>query len=520
MQFQQLLEFARFLNAHQIKHIEVLTNAPKGEESRYYKCWYGVSKGKFKTKDEVAKAFELKVGDRSLDRLINGTLERVMRSLVFTFSTLPENPTFLDRINHVKSQWAQIKLLADIGPKVTCTILASKLLDEAIELELYDTAFDIIRVIRRITVGHPELHKFFEKATQLLQEIEVKCNQVILAERLYLDMIYPLTKVKGYKGRFAGQAQQYVNELKPFYETNNGIQFRWYFYLIDYHASALALDFTTSLIKTQNAKSFFLVKRPDHILPLSIFSIQEICCLIHLNRINETYPLFDDLLRLVEVGTKPWFKTLETRTIASIRQGRWAEAWADIRTVRQHEAFLSIPNIDRDTWLIYFAYVVVAQRTGQYQLPPDEAVAAQKFGPQDILEGLEIARNDKEGANFTFLILELYFILLDKQVSYLESRVEAIRKYAQRNIFEDDTRARTKHFLRLLDLLGSGEHRRSQLEKKASPILLELGRSVDLVDHTYEVEPIAFETQWMWLLDLMEYAYSSEQKVAVRRISG
>jgi hypothetical protein len=508
---QHLLELSKLINAHHLRHIEVLTNASTGEESRYYRCWQGVSKGKFKTREDIAKAFGIKVGDRSLDRLIQGTTERAMKSLVFIQTNTQEEPTYEDELMRIRRDWAQIKLLAERGALRTNLELADKLLSDALKLDLADTAFEIIRFIRRNALVYPDFHTYYERVSELYEEYHAKSNQIAFAEKMYQDIVYPMSRQRGYKNKYALPAQSARDTLQPFLVENDLIGFRWHFYLIDYFASALAYDFETALDKARQAKDFFFQKRPDFKRPFYSFAIQEIVCLINLGRYDEAYPLCEECLLRVKSGSLLWFKILETRAAAHIRQQNWTAAWGDVLSARQHEEFDNTPNIDRDTWAINYTILVLVHRLKKHPAPPNHIEAANAFGTQNLFDKLAIARSDKQGANFTFLLLELYFILLDQQTDLFESRVEAIRKYAQRNVFDDPARFRTRHFIRLLDLLGRTGADRPSIDKKAAPILEELVQiKVDVFDHTYEVEPVPYEIQWNWILDLMQAAYAGQ----------
>jgi hypothetical protein len=500
---KHLLELAHLVNAHHIRHIEVLTNAPNGEESRYYKCWQGVANGKYKTREDIAKAFGLEIGDRKLDRLIDGTNERVINSLIFIQKSEQEK-TYESEMLRVRFEWAKTRILSELGLRVLAVEMADKLLDDAIKLEMVILGFEIVRFIRRATLSQPQLDHYYIRASKHYYKLFEENRAEILAESLYQDLVFPMAKIKGYKRQFASIAEEAIERLKPEIEKSDRLTFRSTVAFIDILVSALNYDFESAALKAREAR-LFIEQKPFKNTQASIgLHVQELAALANLNRFDEVYTTSEEILSKVAIHSDRWFKVLEVRTASALRQQNWEQAWADVSAVRNSHRYQEISPVDQDTWLLNYAYLCIAAHMKKCTPPEAEATKVHQFGTNDLFAGLQLARSDKEGANFTFLTVELFFILMEGQTDVFESRVEAIRKYGQRHLFDDPARFRTKHYIRLLDLLGRHLYGTKELHQKAAPILQELRQTPgDVLDHTYEVEVVAYEEQWDWLLELL-----------------
>ncbi len=115
---------------------------------------------------------------------------------------------------------------------------------------------------------------------------------------------------------------------------------------------------------------------------------------------------------------------------------------------------------------------------------------------------------DKRGANIPVLIFQALFLLYDGRFDDFDNRVEALRKYRQRNLAPESEHFRTDCFIRLLENVTKYGYRHQAVEKAAVPLLEKLHSvSNDLLDRSFEIEVVPYERQWEWVRDILKMQY-------------
>ena len=143
-------------------------------------------------------------------------------------------------------------------------------------------------------------------------------------------------------------------------------------------------------------------------------------------------------------------------------------------------------------------------------LRPTEPLAAgkgdaEKFRLSSWVNSISLIVQDKRGANIPVLIFQALFLLYDGRFDDFDNRVEALRKYRQRNLAPESEHFRTDCFIRLLENVTKYGYRHQAVEKAAVPLLEKLHSvSNDLLDRSFEIEVVPYERQWEWVRDIMK----------------
>jgi len=101
------------------------------------------------------------------------------------------------------------------------------------------------------------------------------------------------------------------------------------------------------------------------------------------------------------------------------------------------------------------------------------------------------------------LILQTLLLFSEGRWDELENRIEALRKFRQRNLDPENEHYRTNCFIHLLELLPKYAHDLRALPAAAAPWLKKLAAGdFDILDRTYEIEVVPYERQWEWILEM------------------
>lgn len=90
--------------------------------------------------------------------------------------------------------------------------------------------------------------------------------------------------------------------------------------------------------------------------------------------------------------------------------------------------------MDQDAWRLSFGYLNFLVKTRRLKLSPREKSSADKFRLSSWLNDMPIFSKDKMGSNIPILILQAMFLLLERRLDEFDNRIEALRKYRQRNL--------------------------------------------------------------------------------------
>src|SRR5690606_7241710 len=100
--------------------------------------------------------------------------------------------------------------------------------------------------------------------------------------------------------------------------------------------------------------------------------------------------------------------------------------------------------------------------------------------------------------------VQIFFLLLDDRFDEADYRIEAVMKYYQRHLKEDDQSYRTNCFLKMLEALKS-----SGFDKRIAPEKIESWMSklekipLDISSQAHEIEVIPYPRQWQLGLECL-----------------
>jgi hypothetical protein len=504
-----LREVIHVLDRYKVREIDVLTNTQKNgsakqKENRYFELYIGLREGRWETEEEMAAHFGMEFGSRKFNRFKNETKKRLYNSILFIDTSLPDFNDYNRAYVNLMQQWAVAKSLQHRGAKNAFLEIAEHALRVAMQFEYVDIAFEILKIIRVVTLPYPQYHKTYAQRKEQYAEYKLFYQAELLARESYEELVFPLTKKKGYRKEHSHEAFELLTPLKPYAQQVNTVVFQYYYRIIDLYASILEHDWQAALEKARDAKTFFLSKPFEPLFAIVAFSHQLAGALIMLNQFEEAQKECRELLPFLTDQQTNWFKTNELLVVCLMYSESYEEAWAIQKEVLKHKNFYQVSQMDKESWLVFKGYLNLLSKLGELELSPREKGEVEKFRLSSWLNDLPLFSQDKRGANIPVLIAQAMFLLLDERYEAFDNRVEALRKYRQRNLDPDSEHFRTNCFIRMLELIPKNGYMREPIEEEAKAWLDQLSEvSSDLLDRTYELEVVPYERQWAWILTIL-----------------
>jgi hypothetical protein len=285
-------------------------------------------------------------------------------------------------------------------------------------------------------------------------------------------------------------------------EHVKSINFQIYFHIIAIYAKTQKQDWSGAIDIIDNALVVIRSKKYVAKMLERLFLNQKAGALIALDRHVEAQDIIRQNIETSIKGSSQWFKSNEL-SVANALYAQWyAEAWDTIKAVMRHERFESISPLDQESWRMYYGYLCFLVHSDRLALSPREKGELGKFRMQAWLNDLPYFSKDKRGANIPILLLQVHFLLLERRFDDLELRVEALKKYKQRNLDPDDEHFRTDVMIRLLELLVKHHYNPAVLAEKSADLNAKMATvSADLLNRSFEIEIVPYQCQWQWMLE-------------------
>ena len=500
-----LKEMAYTLTRYQVRQVDVITNPdtkPSKKDSRYWDAYLGLREQRWHDDEGFAAHFGMEYPGKSYNRFKNELKDRLWNTLLYTEGVGRDHHEYM-AINHdLLQKWAVAEVLKARGAFKAFRELASECLVTAQKYELVKMVVDIAASIKAHCFMSPNLKKEYQR----VKAIYAAYWPVYLAEvqlrNAYEGFLSELAIAKGYKKHYAPMAEHLVAEFKYAAATYQMIQLQFHYRLIHFYAKVLCHDWANALTIADEAIIFFGSKKfqvPSYLIG---FHHQKVSCLLMLGRHEEAKMVLDNMLHFAPPDSSHYFKNRELAAVNALYAERYSESWSLCKEALRHERFEKIPPMDQESWRIYYGYLYFLVQTGRLELPASEKGDLPKFRLSSWLNDLPLHSIDKRGGQIPVLILQALLLFSEGRWEELENRIEALRKYRQRNLDPHDEHFRTNCFIQLLELLPKYAHNLRALPEAAAPWLKKLSSApLDILDRTYEIEVVPYERQWGWVME-------------------
>jgi hypothetical protein len=500
-----LKEIAYTLTRYQVRQVDVITNPdskPSKKDCRYWEAYVGLREQRWPDEEAFAGHFGMEYPSKNYNRFKNELKDRLWNTLLFTEGIGSDYKEYV-AINHdLLQKWAVAEVLKQRAAFKAFRELANECLATAQKYELIKMVVDITLSMKASYFINPAMKKDYERVKAIYSENWPIYQAEVNIRNCYEEFVSELVAAKGYKKNHAPVAEKLVLEFQEAAARVSTIQFQFHYRLLHFYAKALCHDWHSAQQVADDAYAFFESKKFNIPVHLIVFSQQKASCLIMMGQYDAVKKELDHTLKLAAVDSVHHFKNRELATVNAFYAGNYGDAWEMCKTALLHERFDKIPPIDQESWRIYYGYLHFLAQTGRLQVSDSEKGDLPKFRLSSWLNDLPLSSLDKRGAQIPILILQTLLLLSEGRWDELENRIEALRKFRQRNLDPNEEHFRTNCFIQMLELLPKYAHDLRALPQAAAPLYKKLSlASFDILDRTFEIEVVPYERQWAWALE-------------------
>jgi hypothetical protein len=207
-------------------------------------------------------------------------------------------------------------------------------------------------------------------------------------------------------------------------------------------------------------------------------------------------------LRLAEEYTRDfhpsssnWFYFQEHHVLLALHAERYERAQELMVVIVKNQAYTRQREAALQRWELYQAYI-------DFVLPPPRTNTARHRQLAQLVLQLPEYSRDKRGHNVAILVLQLLYFLRERNLEAVMLRLERLRKYQQRHLYEAAT-LRSRLFLRLLLLIVEKNFDPAQAADRGKTLLQQLSDTPPPGNAFAEVEIIPYEHLWELVLNLL-----------------
>ncbi len=499
---KELKELISIVSPNKVKEIELLSN-DEGNCSNIQELYQGIADGVFQDEEEAMRHF-YDSGDRR--KYFNRLKRQLKGRLINTLFIIDANQP---RYNDIRRAYylchkdaSAVKILLARGARQAAIKLAEKTLKRAQRFEFTDILLSLSKDLRAhygSILGDKARFTQYNKMVHFYSEVFMA---ELKAEEYYTELAMTFTLSRASKAEFSEQAAAYAEELEEVIQKYHSYRLHLFAFTVMALRYELANDQENTIATCQRAMDYFEHKK--HLASrqaMFTFSFRMLSAYILLRRLEEGEKVAERCLELVDEGLFNWYRVVEYQFILYLHSEQYQKAYKVYRLAVGHESFSKQYQSIQETWYIYEAYINYFISIGIIEGAGGQAGG--KFRVSKFLNEVPTYSKDKRGRNISILILQVLFLLQQKQYGKIIDRMESLRTYTHRYLRRDDT-FRSNCFIKMLMKLPAANFHKVATARKAKKYWDKL-KSVSIAhNQSAELEAVPYERLWKFVLESLD----------------
>lgn len=493
----EIADLARIVTSRSLASLPVLDlHSPQASKENQFVT--GLIEAPEATQLQVVKALYGKataINVRALQRLQSRVQTKLLNQLYFLDHSDPR---------HLISRRYQLECL-DLLHKINILFaegeykLTERLLHRCLRLaEAGDFTHYAVQCIRLLCTIHAQKSQAipYEKAAKYL----LKAQQVMLwedeAERIFTDTQLALARTVNSRRTVLPLLPDYINQLEALNKRARTFGTFHYLYRLRLAYEELQGNYQEMIRITAaagrrlregklNARRFDL--RFNHFV--SIYAYLRNRQPVQGLRLAEEYN------RDFHPSSGNWFYFQEHYVLLALHAQQYERGQQLLGVIVKNPAYPGQREAALQRWDLYKSYL-------EFVLPPPRATTVRQRQMAHWLLQLPEYSRDKRGHNVAILVLQLLYFLRERSLEDVLLRLERLRKYQQRHLFEPAT-LRSRLFLRLLQVIMEKDFDADRAAERGKALLQQLRDTPPPGEAFAEVEIIPYEHLWELALGLL-----------------
>ncbi len=508
---QELLDIIGLVNSELVFPIKKFSEEEL-DGTKLYQLYEGIANSTY-TDDEAAALalYGTDASDKRYLMLRKNLIDRLVLTMVQYDYSKRCPPRVNERSWCMRALFASNVLLT-LGAIESATRLTEKILRRAEQFQFTEIRVQCLQILRGKIYLQGDLDRYEEHDRALkdmlaLQQAELEAEE--MCQRIEIHLV----RSSAEQPHLADQAETFLRRLKVVQKKHSSFDLDVNVFRINLLMLQIRHEYKAALRVCREADAYCR-KYPDFGSKKrrAEFVVAAMNCCLYLRDYEQALDYGSQCSDLFVQGKYNWYMTQGINLLLACHTGDFVRALSIFNGAMSHRGFEILPDLQREKWLVYGAYLNIAVERGwlQHSGLADKRRFNKIIRALDPWQNLAAAARDKKGLRITVLLLEIVSLVEMRDESGILTRL----KLLQRNIRKhrgDEEYERTMEFIHMLRTLIRARFNTSAAWKKAAPhynALLSLPRSSSRERFVEGVEIIPYERLWEWLV------YGEKKRVA------
>lgn len=460
----------------------------------------GLVSGKIDTdEDALWQLYQTKEDNSTYRKLKSGLREILLESLCGLDIDSEDFTDFQKAYFDCHKKWAYVKILIGRNAPTAAISLATKLLKQTTRFDFVHLSMEIASYLRLQYALRESNDKKFQEVNRLFAFYRDVHNAECFAEESYALYMVTLAKTRNsLSTSMQHNLQASLDQLSPLLQKFDSYRLHLYGRLLELGRYKAVGDYSTTLVKCEDAIRFFLSKPYEARGALQIFYYEKLSCHIQLRQIEEGQQTATQIQRYLLPGTYNWFKAQELFVNLYMHTGEYQSASTSILKVIRHPRYQFLPENVKEVWRIYEAYLYFLSLANKVNLPIKHSFKVGKF-----LNETPILSKDKSGMNVAIKVIQILLFIAERKYGRLLEETESMEQYGYRYLSAKPAQ-RSFLFLKMLLQIPTGQFDLDEVEKRTRKYWNKLSQLPFQVNNPYdEVEIVPYEYLWPMAIQLL-----------------
>lgn len=434
-------------------------------ESKTKELYRGVKSGRFRDIESVADYFY--DGDKKpswdLCRLLK---TKLINRILSIETTTTNNNSYIKNISQAHKLHSIAQIFRRKAAWRLSTRIATQGLDKAIQLK--ETLL-VVSFAKILHVFYSRIN-YDSKKSKHYRDLIIQQSKVLefetKAEIYNLDVTSCLMNKHSVSQAEIDNVINKANELNALITPNKSLRFIQMSYSTIVVANQLGYHQERVIEQSQKAIEFFSsIQEPIPVSYFTTFYFSQVNAFIQSNQHQKANETLQRCFSLAKHGTQNWIIAIQYTCINAFYNREYKEAVTAYAKLKKNTA---IYEQHREQLLIIEAIIFLLKKTGRAEWK------GRRFRLSSFLNDVPVLSKDKAGLNITILMLQVMFLLIEKNYDeMIDTRLDALKIYSSRYLRAAST-ARSKVFIRMLRLLPKASFRSKRWQVLTADLYAEL----------------------------------------------
>lgn len=454
------------------------------------------------TDEDASKdLYQSSQSDQRYRTLKSRTYERLLHSLLFLQVKQPEHSEYLSYYYKCTRNLICAQSLMRFASRKAGFVVAQKTLSIAQKYEFTDICLTLSVLLRETTAlwGQRSKFKYYdERVAKYFRILEAEYRSNAILDKYFIESMDAKRSIK----YLLMQAETIQNESDELVKLYGSHLLKLNKARIDINVANLRNE-PEVIIDVCNAAIEYLTVNSHLAQParLAEFRLRKMISQISVWQYQEAFQSADSIIESFREAGNNWFIAMHWAVCSALLSGNYSKADHYILTATSHRRFELLDRHLREVWVVFDAYVNMAELLGLYK--PEQQYAKHSFRLSTYLNSVPTESKSKKVSNVSILISHVIFLILEGNFDTAEKRLEYLRVYISRYLMEKHFN-RVKIFIKIMQSFPRHSFNAKEI-RKANGDLYELLLLSKLDTRTAEIiEYIQYEVLYEALLNFLE----------------